>query len=147
MRKPDLIIGPPDNPYIYRWHLLRFCGWQLALHKMMRDDDDRALHDHRAWNISFVLRGGYLEWFSHRGAPTNCVWRPPGSVIFRRAATPHRLTVGHETGPSWSIWLRGKPSREWGFWCPKGWRHWREFCGEDYTAPGAKASTVGKGCD
>lgn len=139
MRKPDLIIGPPDNPYLYRWHLLRVFGVQVALHKMMRDDDDRALHDHRAWNFSLILKGGYTEILAERR-----VNRHPGDMVFRFATTPHRLKV-NPFGPSWSLWIRGRPSREWGFWCPKGWRHWREFCGEDYRDGGV--STVGKGCN
>lgn len=152
MRKPDLIIGPSSNPYLYRWHILRVFGYQLALHKMMRDDDDRALHDHRSWNVSLILRGGYHEitFGDYPGGPARPFawlvrrWRRPGSIIFRDATTPHRLTVGPR-GPSWSLWLRGPPLREWGFHCPKDWRHWREFCGEDYTDGGV--STVGKGCD
>jgi hypothetical protein len=153
MRPPDLIIGPRDNPYMLRWHLLRFRGWQLALHKMLRDDDDRALHDHRGDNLSIVLRGGYLEWFSHRGDPIDCVWRKPGSIIFRRGETPHRLTLGYssEDGktqrPSWSLWLRWPSRREWGFYCPKGWIPWQKFCAmPDYSKPGS-TSEIGPGCD
>lgn len=149
MRKPDLIIGPAHDPYLLRWHIFRLFGWQLALHKMLRDDDDRALHDHRADNLSIVLRGGYHEItpapLVNPSAPQWVVsrWRGPGSVIFRKAELPHRLVRGPRV--SWSLWLRWPARREWGFYCPKGWRHWREFCGEDYSAGGV--STIGKGCD
>jgi hypothetical protein len=152
-RKPDLIIGPASNPYLMRWHVLRLFGYQLSIHKTVRDDDDRALHDHSGWNISVILRGGYLEWFTPPGAsPVNCIWRGVGSIVFRRATTPHRLTLSrhiHDGVPvaAWSLWLRGPPTREWGFHCPKGWRHWKEYClVPDYSKPGA-TSEIGKGCD
>jgi hypothetical protein len=166
MRKPDLIIGPPSDPYLYRWHLVKLFGFQLALHKMIRDDDDRALHDHRSWNISLVLRGGYFEvkrvyWPFRRGGMLGhewkrdaagrifldvTLWRRPLSLIFRDATTPHRLMLAYPGRTSWSLWLRGPSVREWGFHCPKGWRHWRDFTAEaDYNTDGV--STIGPGCD
>jgi hypothetical protein len=128
-----------------RWHILRFRGWQLSLHKICRDDDDRALHDHRADNISLILNDGYFEVLRPKGA-TRDVWkfRWPLRPYFRKAEDLHRIVIpGY--APVWSLWLRWPPRREWGFMCPKGWRHWRDFCGEDYNAEGV--STVGKGCD
>lgn len=132
---------------MHRWHLLRWRGWQLSLHRIFQSDDDRALHDHRADNLSVVLRGGYLELFSHGWYNANdIVWRRPGSIIFRRAETPHRIIISHKR-PVWTLWLRWPPRREWGFHCRKGWRHWKEFCAEqDYSKPGS-TSTVGPGCD
>lgn len=32
--------------------------------------------------------------------------------------------------PCWSLVVTGPPRRRWGFWCPKGWVHWKEFLGE-----------------
>ncbi len=43
MRKPDFIIGGPENPYLLRWYLIpqnRF--FNVYLHKILRSDDDRA---------------------------------------------------------------------------------------------------------
>jgi hypothetical protein len=142
MRRPDLTIGPLDNPQTLRWHLLRIRGWQLALHKWLRSDDDRALHDHSSFNVSLILNGGYYELFSWGVA-----WRRPWRLYFRRAETPHRVMLPRNSGPVWSLWLRGPPFRNWGFHCPKGWRPWQEYVAErDYSAPGS-TSTVGKGCD
>lgn len=130
-----------------RWVLWRWRGFQLALHNIMRSDDDRALHDHVGWNLSLILWGRYTEHLSH-------AWQPKGHPAhlkprrrhqwlpyFRAAHKPHRLELRH--GPVWTLWLRGPHIREWGFHCPKGWVHWTRF-----TAGGKEGqSTVGRGCD
>jgi len=151
VRKPDLIIGPAENPQTLRWHLLRVRGVQVALHRWCRSDSDRALHDHTADNISILLWGRYREHFSH-------AWQPPGHPAhlkprirwplipyFRKAETPHRVEL--HRGRVWSLWIRFKPRREWGFHCQKGWTHWRNYVAErgDYYLNGT--STVGRGCD
>lgn len=159
MREPDLIIGPRDNPYMYRWHLLQWRGWQLALHKIFRSDDDRALHDHRADNLSIILKGWYCELQYERViVPDSNFGSVYKNVVlgrdrrrfwpyFRKAEKLHRLVV-HSDKPVWTLWLRWPPRREWGFWCPnKGWIHWKRFTAEqDYSKPGS-TSTVGPGCD
>lgn len=141
MRAPDLIIGPPANPYMLRWVLWRWRGWQLALHRICRSDDDRALHDHVGDNLSFVLSGTYEDMREDRTIRRGWPW---SRWEFRRAETAHRLILPR--GPVWTLWLRWPPRREWGFHCPKGWRH-----NEDYTNGGnyygSGVSTVGRGCD
>src|ERR1700761_3749952 len=82
-RAPDFIIGE-DNPqgaYLNRWFLTPWRHWQrrlgkraeanptrwnrtaewlarllpnLYLHEFLRDDDDRALHDHPSWGVTFL---------------------------------------------------------------------------------------------
>lgn len=142
-RKPDLVIGPLHNPYMLRWNLLNWRGWQLALHKIVRSDDDRALHDHSADNLSIIIKGCYVELPGEWGHGTLHV---APAVIFRKAEKPHRLVIGHGA-VVWTLWLRWPPRREWGFHCPKGWRHWRDYVAErgEYYKEGV--STVGRGCD
>jgi len=141
-RKPDFIIGGAENPYIRRWWIIpRNTIFNIYLHNMLRDDDDRALHDHPWWNVSIILKGGYLEWFSHRGDPVNCIWRGPWSVVFRKPSCAHRLALGYEKKSSWSLFITGPRVREWGFHCPRGWVHWKIF-----TDP-TDSSRVGRGCE
>lgn len=141
-RGPDFVIGPHDAPYIRRWWVIpRNRFFNIYLHNMLRDDDDRALHDHPWWNVSIILKGGYLEWLSHRGDPVNCVWRGRWSVVFRKATAAHRLTIGQGTGPSWSLFITGPIIRQWGFHCPKGWRIWTEF------VDSRDSGQVGRGCE
>ncbi len=66
MRKPDLIIGPRNNPQTIRWHIFVWRGWQLSLHKWLRSDDDRAPHDHKANNVSILLTGRFREMVRER---------------------------------------------------------------------------------
>ncbi len=151
MRSPDLTIGPADNPQTLRWHLwvphwLHNIGFRLNLHRWLRSDDDRVLHDHRGDSLSLILRGGYYEVTSHAWEPLKRKWYGPGAVIFRRGETPHRVELKPGT-TVWTLWLRWPFRREWGFYCPKGWRHYADYINErDYSKPGS-VSSVGRGCD
>jgi hypothetical protein len=121
-------------------------GWQLALHRWLRSDDDRALHDHRAWSLSLVLTGGYWEVTSHNWEPLKQKWYGPGSFVFRRATMPHRVLLRDGGKPVWTLWLRGAGVRDWGFYCRKGWVIFHEYISKrDYSTPGS-ISEVGKGC-
>lgn len=134
MRAPDCVIGPPDNPYLRRWWLIPRNRWfNLYLHNILRDDDDRALHDHPWVNLSIVLRGAYRE-----VTPLGAYLRKRGSFVFRSATASHRLEV--ESGPVWTLFITGPVVREWGFHCPKAWVPWREF-----VKPGSPGE-VGRGC-
>lgn len=119
-REPDLIIGPVDDPYMHRWMLFPKNRWfNIYLHKIIRSDNDFALHDHPYNNISVVLKGGYDELVPEKSSttllarifrdsegfqlssyvahhfqpPFRQTWRPAGSVIFRQAAAAHRLVL------------------------------------------------------
>lgn len=135
-RPADFIIGGAENPYMFRWWIIPRNRWfNIYLHHIVRDDDDRALHDHPWVNISIVLKGGYLEVM-----PGVAKWRAPGSVVFRRPKSAHRLVVG-PGGSCWSLFITGPRVREWGFLCPQGWRHWQVFTAANDSA------RVGRGCD
>lgn len=151
MRAPDFIIGGAEHPYMLRWWVIPRNRWfNIYLHKILRDDDDRALHDHPWWNVSILLRGAYREVMpdlSRRPTPyariadlpTRAKLRRAGSIVFRRATASHRLEVAK--GPVWSLFITGPVIREWGFHCPRGWRYWRDFVASN--DPGA----VGRGCE
>ena len=141
MRAPDLIIGPVEDPYMSRWHLFRKNGWQLALHRIHKSDDDRALHDHSGDNISLIVWGWYWERFSHAWEPLRQKLRLPFIPYFRKAEMPHRLVLRF---PVWTLWLRWPARRNWGFFCPKGWLRWQDYVGQDYRTTGK--SPMGKGC-
>lgn len=145
-RNPDFIIGAPDDDYLRRWHLLPRNRWfNLYLHEFVRSDDDRALHDHPYASASIILAGGYWE---HMG-DGSVTWRRPGAVVLRGATVRHRVELSCRSvgpgpmaeAPAWSLFITGPRVREWGFWCPQGWRHWRDF------TTGPSGHTIGKGCD
>lgn len=140
MRKPDFVIGPHDAPYLRRWWVIPRNRWfNIYLHQILKDDDDRALHDHPWWNVSIILKGCYDEI-----TPKGRKHRGRGSIVFRRATAAHRLVLPIRNGGMsycWSLFITGPRVREWGFHCPRGWRVWTEF------VDARDAGQVGRGCD
>lgn len=174
-RWPDRVIGENIDPYLLRWHLIpKNPVFNIYLHKFVRSDDDRALHDHPwSWNVSLILNGEYIEYMPfdrktfgklrNHAPPFSTVdmrlktklrraWRP----VFRRGTTPHRVELIKdyrpfiprwgmsfiEERPVWTIFITGRTVREWGFYCPHGWRFWKSFVSERDGGNG-----IGKGCE
>lgn len=137
---PHFRIGPPGDPYMLRWFIIpRNRRFNIYLHKFLRDDDDRALHDHPWWFVSLILKGGYFE----RVEPNRIISRSPGSIAFRPATHRHRVILRGNTGqrePCWTIVVTGRKKRTWGFWCPKGFVPWHEFVQE------SDHGNIGRGC-
>jgi len=145
MRKPDLIIGPRNNPQTLRWHIFVWRGWQLSLHKWLRSDDDRAPHDHKADNVSILLTDCFREMV--RGADGVDRWylRWPLRPYFRKAETLHRVALLSEERPVWSLWLRWPARRRWGYGCKNGWVDADDYNkSSEYYRDGV--SEVGRGC-
>lgn len=157
-RRPD---GPPvDKPFLLRWYVggeKHAWGGNSYLHQFIRDDEDRALHDHPWANVSIVLGGQYIE---HTISAGGVHWRHifrAGAVKFRSAKAAHRVELTSQfvnadgslvlgdcpeiapnlpswcksnplKSPSWSLFLTGPKARHWGFHCPEtGWRSSHEF--------------------
>lgn len=184
-RPPDFVVGAdsPDGAYLLRWFLTPWRSWQhrlgkraevnptrwniathraarllpnLYLHKFLRDDDDRAHHDHPSWAVSFILRVGYVEHTIARGGIHVRRQFGAGSLRFLSTTHAHRIEllrkvvrnddpvvrVTDPVEPCWTLFLFGPTVREWGFHCPeRGWVHWKDF-----TASG-KPGEIGPGCD
>lgn len=131
-RPPDFVIG--DN-YLRRWWIVpRNQGCNVYLHEILHSDDDRALHDHPWDNTSYLIDGSYTE-----VTPAGEFERAPGSIVNRLATDSHRLVIP-EGGHAVSLFMTGPIVREWGFHCPQGWRHWKEFVDD------RDSGKVGKGC-
>lgn len=155
-RAPDVVIGGAEDPYLLRWHIIpRNRFFNIYLHKFLRDDDDRALHDHPWASLSLVLKGSYIEHLPdrfrvfRRGA---VIWRGPKfrhrielfkQIVGYSAAAPWRIV---RAKPVWTLFITGPRVREWGFWCPDAaagrerFVPWHEFTDPD--DPGQ----TGKGC-
>lgn len=129
---PDFVIG--DN-YLRRWWIVpRNQFANVYLHEILHSDDDRAFHDHPWDNRTFVLAGSYIE-----HTPDGSFERKAGEIIERKAVDAHRLEVP-DGGRAVTILQTGPIIREWGFLCPQGWRHWREFVDD------RDSGKIGKGC-
>ncbi len=143
-RDPDFIIGGAERPYLLRWWVIpRNRFFNVYLHLFCRSDDDRALHDHPwLFNCSVLLDGEYVE---HTSSGVH--YRETGAVKFRWGGAPHRIQLlprlygRRDEFPVWTLFITGPKVREWGFYCTRGWRHWREF-----TSP-HDGGQVGRGCD
>jgi hypothetical protein len=158
MREPDLYIGGKGNRL-----------FNVYLHKIVRSDDDRALHDHPWYWLSVMLRGRYAEvtrvldarkingriagyregLSSHyrgffRGLFYEEIYRRKvykrGAIRICRATHTHRLELLDDQ-PCWTLFVTGPKIREWGFACRQGWRHWRIF------TTGDNGEKVGRGCE
>jgi hypothetical protein len=141
-RAPDVIIGDRANPYLIRWWVIpRNRFFNVYLHRFMRSDDDRALHDHPWSNLSILLRGMYVEHTIDAGGVNVRTERRAGDWKLRLfGSAAHRLEL--VDGECWTIFVTGPRYREWGFHCPlTGWVHWKRFTAADN--PGE----IGKGCD
>ena len=133
MRPPDQQITNWDgDTYLNRWWIVRRAkakhfAFNIYLHQFLRSDDDRAMHDHPWWSVSFLLKGRAVEHYIDRGA--GMIRIPMRFVpMFRRATHTHRIEV---SGDCWTLFITGPKVREWGFHTLYGWVHWKDFVFRD----------------
>lgn len=169
------IVNCDRNIYLHRWYVIRTAPLAVFIHKFIRSDEDRALHDH-PWNFLVIpIWRGYWE---HReescgecdgygvyglfsthvcqvchGAMKVTHRRrvlPILGARFRRGTYKHRVellpcplagdpryskssycpndcNVDTWELPSWSIFIRFREFRDWGFHMPEGWIQWNKF--------------------
>jgi len=134
------LIGYGSKPLLVRWILFRVPAFGVYVHKLLRSDYDRALHDHPWPFLSIVLSGGYYE--EHDQTTTGekeTIFNAPGRVLLRSAEWRHRVVIFGP--PAWTLVLVGRRSRRWGFWLPSGWCWWRKhdpernICGGEILHP------------
>lgn len=113
-----------------RWHVIPRNRWfNIYLHKIYGDDDERATHDHPWSSLSIKLWGGELiEIFDCQPFNVECTITPP-RIAYRDAELSHRLEVPGK--PVWTLFITGPYKREWGFNCPSGWVHWSKMTTKD----------------
>lgn len=142
--RPHVRIHPGE--YLDRWYLIpRNRFFNVYLHRFLGSDPGRHLHDHPWWNLSIVLKGGYDEsrpvgspyWEYRYEERTEGVveiatfpllrLKPhgPGSVVLRKATDSHSLKMLKI--PTWTLFITGRKTREWGFWDSQGWMQWEDY--------------------
>lgn len=132
------ITGPDGEPYLTRLILVRTPWFGVYLHRIHREDWDRALHSHPWAFASVVLRGGYREVVQERSpyGPRRHMYRPltthvrkPGRPrIFPRDAV-HRIEFVEAN--TWTLVLVGRRRDDWGFYVPgRGLVPWRTYLRE-----------------
>jgi hypothetical protein len=136
-REPDFVIGGVQRPYMLRWFIIaRNRFFNIYHHLIKRSDDDRALHDHPWWSLSLVLDGGMLEILP--GGVSRQLKQ--GDIVLRRASSAHRLEI-RDGYFCKTLFITGPRIREWGFHCPQGWKHWKDFVSK------GDSGSVGPGCN
>lgn len=145
MRDPDFVIGPAHDPYMLRWWAIpRNKLFNIYIHKIRHDDDDRALHDHPWPSLSYMVSGRLIEHYAkvHTVTKKQIITLRTllkGQWVYRPASFAHRLVKPEQNEDVITVFITGPRIREWGFLCPQGWRHWKDFVGKN-------KGEVGRGC-
>lgn len=139
---PLRVIAAEEGDYLHRFYV---CGpaphnfppgvrvvlgrlpVTVFLHRFVRSDRDRELHNHpwdRAWSL--VLAGGYVEERRHGDEVRTHVVRP-WSWNKLLANTFHRVDLIEND--CWTIFVTGDRVQDWGFWDRDtgGYTPWREY--------------------
>lgn len=143
-RPPDFLIGDPADPQTRRWYVTpKSLRWLFAIyaHEWNKSDGD-VPHDHPyLWNVSWILRRGYLEWLRY-GIQMIPWSRREGDWIFHWGWTPHRVELESSyPGPPITLFFCGPRVRTWGFHCPKSWIPYF-----NYIEPTSYGNRKGQGC-
>lgn len=125
----------PTNAFLRRWFIPGFKSrwFNRYLHCFVRNDEDRALHDHPWFNVSILLDGDYIEHTIKKGGVHDRSVYHAGDLKFRSPWAAHRVELlkgpDGKPLPAWSLFLTGPVMRKkWGFHCPDtGWRSSQDF--------------------
>lgn len=122
--RPTRLISIEGQPYLERYFIGQWMGITVYLHRFVRDDDERSLHNH-PWRhaLSLVLCGSYTETqavsATHAHICTckeNLVWLHKETVRwfnYIRRDDFHQITgVRPET---WTLFLHTRWRFRWGF--------------------------------
>lgn len=142
-RPPNYIIGDAADPYMLRWYVIpRNLLFNVYLHRLVRSDDARALHDHPWINMSILLDNSYIEHTIAAGGVHYQKVYSAGDWRLRTPRSAHRLEINREE-PVLSLFITGPRVREWGFHCAEaGWRSHKIYVMLD-----GIYSKIGRGCD
>jgi hypothetical protein len=128
-RKSVILDRDGKLPYLNRWYVAYPDGDQrqrkdirfnIFIHQFMQSDYP-VLHTHPWWFIAVILKGGYWE---HLPGDKK-VWRGPGSIRFDRNCT-HWVEI-EEPGKTWTLFIRGRTTRDWGFIHQNKWMYWDTY--------------------
>ena len=113
--------GDADSAYLTRWEFLSSKWFAIYLHKFHRSDDNSSLHDH-PWNfITIPLWRGYNDCtynggMDKDGSPTYNRKRMWPLTIHYRPATHIHFVELIDNKVAWTLIIRFKYIRWWGFW-------------------------------
>lgn len=116
--RPMKTIWVADAPYLERYYMGQILGRQIWLHRFIRGDAERHLHNHPWRAVSVVLCGWYCEHYLSKGVTFSRFRRPLsaariGMQRFHRVAdvdaeTWTLMLVGRERSPDWHFFDGGR---------------------------------------
>lgn len=128
-------LGKPECPYAYRWVFI-FFGYSIRLHKWIRSDDSRYMHNHSWWFVTLVLKGSYIDvsektfvkehldlTYKSNGDRNTHIYKDKKevkdhlkrwSIRYRSAYHTHYVSI--PKGGCWTLLITGRPKNKWGFW-------------------------------
>lgn len=110
---------PGKTPLFVRYYVLDAAPLGIYLHHWQRSDHRDALHDHPWPFVTMLLSRGYFE-----HTPAGRFWRRRFSVLYRPATWVHAIEIGQ---PLWTLVVRFRRIREWGFFSKRGWVHFSSY--------------------
>lgn len=120
---------PGKGPLLVRYYLLNTEWLGIYIHHLLRSDHERALHDHPWPCLILLVVGGYFE--HHPAMDCSChreriSWHyiPQWNLRYMPSKWQHRLEM---TAPVWSLVLRFRKRRHWGFWTTEGFVPWDRY--------------------
>lgn len=114
-RRPMRLIRIDGQPYLERYHIAKIGPIRIWLHHFVREDEERAVHDHPWSALSLILTGGYTEEhiedsfaFNYRDlkAPRwNWIpWHKQHRIVAVSKDTWTLMLVGPRTGREWHFY-------------------------------------------
>jgi hypothetical protein len=121
-RKRIIMDRENNEPYLERYYPFlknrKSFPFNIFIHKFLKSDPD-VPHDHPWSYFTIILSGGYYEWIPKINSVGEKwgeyrVWRGPGHFRYCSATSYHRIQLADSITP-WTVFIPGKPQRDWGF--------------------------------
>lgn len=111
------VIGDEDCPFLRRWTLETRRGRSIRLHHFFPDHLEDVAHDHPWWFITFVFKGGYIDYTCAEGETVKTDY--VDAIGFRYRSGDHQHMTRTDRRGAWTIVITGKLGKRWGFWVDK----------------------------
>jgi hypothetical protein len=103
--KPMRLIEINGDPYLERYHIASIFGFKIWLHRFVRKDSERHLHNHAWGALSLILNGGYREVVALDGYRNmDIIDYKRGQINFIRASKAHRILAVEPN--TWTLFIR-----------------------------------------
>lgn len=119
---------PAGTLYLRRLRIIQTPYFFVYLHETRNPDEDYDLHDHPWVFWTWVLKGGYTEYFRPTKTAVQRLRRHERWSFMKMPLSGfHRIIKLYDT-PTYTLVFGGRRVREWGFLLDDGtWQNWKEY--------------------